>query len=62
MSQLIDEELVVFVCATAGEGDAPDNMRRFWRFLLRKNLPADSLCKMKMAVFGLGDSSSVNWH
>ncbi len=29
----------------------------FWRFLLRKDLPADSLETMQFAVFGLGDSS-----
>jgi sulfite reductase alpha subunit-like flavoprotein len=32
-------------------------MTRFWRFLLRKALPADSLTGLSYAVFGLGDSS-----
>ena len=32
-------------------------MQKFWRFLLRKSLPADSLCSMEFSVFGLGDSS-----
>ncbi len=31
-------------------------MRRFWRFLLRKSLPPDSLAATRYAVFGLGDS------
>ena len=31
-------------------------MRRFWRFLLRKSLPPDSLAATAYAVFGLGDS------
>ena len=31
-------------------------MRAFWRFLLRKNLPADSLSGVSFAAFGLGDS------
>lgn len=38
------------------QGEAPDNMRRFWRFLLRKSLPPDSLAATRYAVFGLGDS------
>ena len=32
-------------------------VQRFWRFLLRVNLPSDSLCRMRCAVLGLGDSS-----
>ncbi|KAG2430599.1 hypothetical protein HXX76_010117 [Chlamydomonas incerta] len=50
------EALVVFVTATTGQGEPPDNMRRFWRFLLRKSLPPDSLAGLRFGVFGLGDS------
>ncbi|PSN42116.1 hypothetical protein C0J52_02968 [Blattella germanica] len=57
--QLIYEQVVVFVCSTTGQGEEPDNMKKFWRFLLRKNLPADSLKGMRYAVLGLGDSSYV---
>ncbi|XP_022327985.2 NADPH-dependent diflavin oxidoreductase 1-like [Crassostrea virginica] len=54
---LLHEELVLFVCATTGQGDPPDNMKVFWKFIMRKNLPNNSLTKMKFAVLGLGDSS-----
>ncbi|XP_072015905.1 NADPH-dependent diflavin oxidoreductase 1-like [Amphiura filiformis] len=57
ISDLINEELAVIVCATTGQGDEPDNMKMFWRFIMRKNLPGNSLSKMKFAVLGLGDSS-----
>ncbi|XP_021269649.1 NADPH-dependent diflavin oxidoreductase 1 isoform X2 [Numida meleagris] len=57
VANLINELLVVFVCATTGQGDPPDNMKMFWRFLFRKNLPPTSLCQMDYAVLGLGDSS-----
>nr|XP_041575592.1 NADPH-dependent diflavin oxidoreductase 1 isoform X2 [Taeniopygia guttata] len=57
LANLIHEPLVVFVCATTGQGDPPDNMKMFWRFLFRKNLPASSLCQLDYAVLGLGDSS-----
>lgn len=32
-------------------------LSRFWKFLLRRNLPRDSLSAVQVAVFGLGDSS-----
>jgi len=32
-------------------------MKTFWKFLLRKSLPNDSLSKLCFAVVGLGDSS-----
>ncbi|XP_029921186.1 NADPH-dependent diflavin oxidoreductase 1 [Myripristis murdjan] len=57
VANLISESLVVFVCATTGQGDPPDNMKKFWRFLFRKSLPAGSLCQLDCAVLGLGDSS-----
>ncbi|KAJ8263353.1 hypothetical protein COCON_G00158100 [Conger conger] len=57
VANLISESLVVFVCATTGQGDPPDNMKKFWRFLFRKSLPAGSLCRLDCAVLGLGDSS-----
>ncbi|KAJ2321537.1 NAPDH-dependent diflavin reductase [Coemansia sp. Cherry 401B] len=48
---------VIFVCSTTGQGEEPDNMRKFWRFLLRKSIPHDALSGLSFAVFGLGDSS-----
>ncbi|KAI9205118.1 uncharacterized protein BJ171DRAFT_503040 [Polychytrium aggregatum] len=56
-ASLTQAGLAIFVCSVTGQGDEPDNMKRFWKFLLRKNLPADSLAGLKFAVFGLGDSS-----
>ncbi|KAJ1940759.1 NAPDH-dependent diflavin reductase [Linderina macrospora] len=32
-------------------------MKKLWRFLLRKSIPADALSTLSFAVFGLGDSS-----
>ena len=51
-----EDSLAIFVCSTTGQGEAPDNMRNFWSFLLRKGLPADILSHMSYTVFGLGDS------
>ena len=44
------------------QGELPSNMRAFWRFLLRKNLPADSLSCVSFAAFGLGDSGEALSH
>ncbi|XP_014607218.1 PREDICTED: NADPH-dependent diflavin oxidoreductase 1-like [Polistes canadensis] len=51
------EDLMVFVVATTGQGDPPDNMKQFWRFLLRKSLPPSMLSNVRYGVIGLGDSS-----
>ncbi|XP_067132918.1 NADPH-dependent diflavin oxidoreductase 1-like [Centruroides vittatus] len=59
---LIEERLVVFVCSTTGQGEEPENMKQFWKFLLRKNLPSNSLQNMKYSVIGLGDSSYRNFN
>jgi sulfite reductase alpha subunit-like flavoprotein len=46
----------IFVVSTTGQGDEPDNMRHFWRYLMRKNLRL-SLKHLRFSVLGLGDSS-----
>ncbi|XP_076249264.1 NADPH-dependent diflavin oxidoreductase 1 isoform X2 [Calliopsis andreniformis] len=51
------EKVIIFVVATTGQGDPPNNMRHFWKLLLRKNLPATLLANLKYGVLGLGDSS-----
>jgi len=51
------QPLTVYVVSTTGQGDPPDNMTKAWKFLLRKNLPSDSLQAQAFGVLGLGDSS-----
>jgi sulfite reductase alpha subunit-like flavoprotein len=60
--KLPEESTVIFVACTAGEGDVPDNMKKFWNFMLRKDLPASSLDGLEYAVFGLGDSSYTKFN
>ncbi|KAG0246820.1 NADPH-dependent diflavin oxidoreductase 1 [Mortierella sp. GBA43] len=62
-SLLIRENFVVFIASTTGQGEEPDNMKKFWKFLLRKSHPNDALDHMEYTVFGLGDSSYLkfNW-
>jgi sulfite reductase alpha subunit-like flavoprotein len=60
--ELPQKRLIIFVCSTAGQGEFPSNMKEFWRFLLRKNLPSHSLQSLQFAVFGLGDSSYAKYN
>ncbi|KAL5974498.1 multidrug-resistance type transporter [Asimina triloba] len=50
------EETVIFIVSTTGQGDTPDSMKVFWRFLLQRNLSRQWLEGLHYAVFGLGDS------
>ncbi|KAL5787436.1 hypothetical protein ACOSP7_004385 [Xanthoceras sorbifolium] len=50
------EDIVIFVVSTTGQGDVPDSMKGFWRFLLQKTLSKHWLKGVHYAVFGLGDS------
>lgn len=55
-SSLPQEDYVIFVVSTTGQGDAPDPMKTFWRFLLQRHLGNHWLEGVRYAVFGLGDS------
>ncbi|PKA64289.1 NADPH-dependent diflavin oxidoreductase ATR3 [Apostasia shenzhenica] len=55
-SCLPGERLVIFVVSTTGQGDNPDAMKIFWKFLLQRNLGHQWLENLHYAVFGLGDS------
>ncbi|WKA12170.1 hypothetical protein VitviT2T_029586 [Vitis vinifera] len=50
------EDNVIFVVSTTGQGDTPDSMKAFWKFLLQRNLNQWWLEGVHYAVFGLGDS------
>lgn len=62
ISQLPEQHLAVLVCSTTGQGEMPDNMTKFWRFLLRKDLAAASLSRLVFGVLGLGDSSYAKFN
>ncbi|CAN0242169.1 unnamed protein product, partial [Hapterophycus canaliculatus] len=58
----LESSLAVFVVSTTGDGEVPNNMSAFWRFLLRRGLPANCLESMRFAVFGLGDSGYAKYN
>lgn len=59
---LPDENIVLFLVSTTGDGDPPMSMLKFWKFLLIKDLAKDSLKRLKFSVFGLGDSSYAKFN
>lgn len=61
--QLLPEcNTVVFVVSTTGDGEAPQNMRNSWHSLLRKSLGPQWLKGVRVAIFGLGDSSYAKYN
>lgn len=54
--RLTTEKLILFVVSTTGQGDVPENMQAFWRFLRRADIPATALSGLQFSMFGLGDS------
>jgi sulfite reductase alpha subunit-like flavoprotein len=52
-----EESLVIIVCSTTGNGDAPESANFFWRKLKNRNLSKELLNKINYAVLGLGDSN-----
>lgn len=62
VTQLPLESIVIFFVATAGQGEAPSNMKSVWSFLLRNDLPKNSLTNLAFGVFGLGDSSYPKYY
>ncbi|KAF6995512.1 hypothetical protein CFC21_012001 [Triticum aestivum] len=56
-SCLPDERFMIFIVSTMGQGDPPDSMKDFWKYLLRNHLGVRWLKGLHYAVFGLGYSS-----
>lgn len=63
VNHLPSEPIVLFICATAGQGELPRNSKKFWRSILKKKLPPTLLEDVRFSTFGLGDSSypHYNW-
>ncbi|TVY87391.1 NADPH-dependent diflavin oxidoreductase, partial [Lachnellula willkommii] len=57
INKLPDYTVVIFALSTTGQGEFPENARKFWKSLLRKRLPPDCLDHVAFTTFGLGDSS-----
>ncbi|CAA7262674.1 unnamed protein product [Cyclocybe aegerita] len=56
-TDLLAQELVLFVISTTGSGVEPRSMTTFWNNLLRSDLPPNAFEDLYYSVFGLGDSA-----
>lgn len=55
--QLTKQNIVIIICSTTGNGDAPQTANFFWRKIKNPKLPKDFLKGIKYAVLGLGDTN-----
>lgn len=49
--------ILIVICSTTGNGDAPGNASHFWRKFKKRTLPKETLKNTQFAVVGLGDSN-----
>ena len=43
LNRLGEDSLIIFICSTTGQGDVADNMKQFWKAIMRKTLPVNCL-------------------
>lgn len=56
------QPVLVFVSSTTGDGDAPDNALKFWRYYRKLSKEGkDLLCGTKFTVLGIGDTNYSNF-
>jgi len=62
MEQLAEQDFVVFVVATHGEGDPTDNAIGFYNWLISKERESDELSNVKFTVFGMGNTQYEHYN
>jgi NADPH-ferrihemoprotein reductase len=62
--ELLQSRIAIFLVATYGEGNPTDNALRFYEWLCNTDgsLPSTYLSNVSFAVFGLGNSTYVNYN
>jgi sulfite reductase alpha subunit-like flavoprotein len=56
-----DENIVIIITSTHGNGDSPENAAQFWRHIKNRKLNNEYFKNMKYIILGLGDSNYVNF-
>ncbi|KAK5118402.1 hypothetical protein LTR62_002916 [Meristemomyces frigidus] len=62
LRDLVKHTVIIFTISTTGQGEFPQNARRFWRNLLSSALKPGLLRKVVFTSFGLGDSSYARFN
>jgi len=56
-----DENIVIIITSTYGNGDSPENAAKFWRQVKNRKLNNENFKNMKYIILGLGDSNYVDF-
>ena len=51
---LEQHNVLVFICSTTGNGDAPSNADRCWRYIKKRSQPKDLMANVNYTVLGHG--------
>jgi len=62
MEQLAEEDFIIFLMATQGEGDPTDNARGFHDWMKSKEREGDELSKVSYTCFGLGNKQYEHYN
>jgi sulfite reductase alpha subunit-like flavoprotein len=56
-----NENIVIIITSTHGNGDSPENAAQFWRHIKNRKLNNEYFKNMKYIILGLGDSNYENY-
>ncbi len=62
LRDMLKPTVVVFALSTTGQGDVPQNARKFWKTLLSGALKAGVMRRIRFSSFGIGDSSYARYN
>ena len=62
LRDLVKHTTVIFAISTTGQGEMPQNARKFWKTLLSGALKPGILRKVQFSCFGIGDSSYARYN
>lgn len=56
-----DENIVIIITSTHGNGDSPENAEKFWKHIKNRKLNNEYFKNMNYIILGLGDSNYADF-
>jgi len=56
-----DDNIIIIITSTHGNGDSPENAAKFWRHIKNRKLDNEYCKNMKYIILGLGDSNYADY-